>query len=193
MADGERHDLVSGLGQFSRGLFDTQARSADDGLAGAVDVGEDDVLIDAVDDGLDVVEGREDRNHEPVVGHVDVRHLTAPAGHGLEGVLERERPRGDERPVLAEAVAHHHVGVNAVRGEHGGERRVDGEHCGLGDLRLTELLVGGADRFGVLAIDVDVVGERLAEDRGHHPVGFGDEFVDDRLDTPDGVQHVDVL
>ena len=61
--------------------------------------------------------GREDGGHLPVVGDGDARHLAAARGDRLEGVLERQDARRDERAVLAEAVPHHHVGDDAVRAE----------------------------------------------------------------------------
>ncbi len=49
---------------------------------------------------------------------------------------EREGPGGDERGVLAEAVAHDHVRCDAVGPEQPGERDVAGQHGRLGDLGL---------------------------------------------------------
>ena len=63
-------------------------------------------------------------------------HLPAPPGDRLEGIGEGEGACRLERAVFAEAVPHHHVRMDAVRGEEPGQRRIHGEHRGLGDLGL---------------------------------------------------------
>ena len=49
---------------------------------------------------------------------------------------------GDQGAVLAQAVAHHHVGRDAVGGEQAGERGVGGEHRRLRDRGLAQILLG---------------------------------------------------
>ncbi len=159
----------------------------------AVDVGDDDIAVDFREDRLDVGQRREHGCHEPVVGHRHLRHLSAPGADRLEGFGEAERVGRDERAVLAEAVAHHHVRVDAIGVEETGEGLVDGEHCGLGDLGLAELLVDRGEAGLVVRVSEDVIAEGAAEDGGHHAIGFGERLRHDRVAVAQVGQHVRVL
>ena len=99
----------------------------------------------------------------------EVGHLAAAGAHRLEGGLEGQGAGGDQRAVLAEAVAHDDVGGDAVGGEQPGEGDVGGQHGGLGDLGLQQLLLEPGDGLGVGPVDEDEVGERLAQQRRHDP------------------------
>ena len=180
------------LERLDRAL-DRVGRAADDRLAVAVDVGDDDVAVDGADDPLDLGQRAEHRGHRAVVPHRQVRHLAAAGADGLERGVEGQRTGRDERAVLAEAVAHHHVGVHAVGGEQPGQREVGREHGRLGDLGLQQLLLQRRDGFGVVAVDEDVGGQRAPEQRGHDPVGLGEGLGDDRLRARSALEHVDVL
>ena len=85
-----------------------------------------------------------------------VGHLAAAGADRLEGAVEGERAGGDQGAVLAQAVAHHHVGLHAVGREQPGQGDVGGQHRGLGDLGLHQLLLERLDRGRVVAVDEDV-------------------------------------
>ena len=119
MADRQPDGGVAGGVERGDGRLHRRGGAADDGLAGAVDVGDDDVAVDAGDDPLDLGEGREHCSHGAVVLDVEVGHLAAPGTHRLEGVSERQGAGSHESAVLAEAVAHDEVGARC-RARRGG-------------------------------------------------------------------------
>ncbi len=114
VAHGQLDHLMAGVAESFHGRFDRGGRATDDRLRLAVEVGDDDVAVDGVERGLDLVERREDRSHQPVVVEGHGGHLATAGGDGLECVGERQCARGHQRGVLAEAVAHDHVGSDAV-------------------------------------------------------------------------------
>ena len=91
----------------------------------AVDVGDDDVAVDAA---RGCARPRRAARTPPPSCRcrrpTRLRHLAAARAHRLERVGERQRAGRDQRAVLAQAVAHHHVGRDAVGGEQPGERDV---------------------------------------------------------------------
>ena len=125
------------------GGLDSRGRSTDHRLLVAVDIGDHHVVVDRVDCTLDLLDRCEDCRHLPCVGHVDVGHLAPAPGNGFERILERERTGRHQGPVLAQAVAHHHVGLHPECGEHLGECSVDRQDGRLRDLRLPEFGVSG--------------------------------------------------
>ncbi len=193
VADRQLHDLVSGLGQLGLGRFDAGGGAADDRLGAAVEVGDDDVVVDRLQGLFDLAERREHRQHQPVVVDVDVGHLAPASADRFQGVGERQRPCRHERSVLTEAVPHHHVGVDAVGLEQPHQCPVDGEYRRLGDLGLHQLLVGLGDGSVVVGIDEDDVGERSTDQRFHDPVGLVEHLADDRFDLAELGEHVHVL
>ena len=146
VAHREEDRLMAGGAQAGDGRLDCLGGATDDGLRVAVDVGDDDVAVDLPQRALDLLEGGEHRGHPATVLDSDVGHLAAPSTDGLEGVGEAQRSAGDEGAVLAQAVTHHHLGLDAVRAEQASERDVDGEDRRLGDLGLAQLLVGRGGR-----------------------------------------------
>ena len=193
VAHGERHDLRTSLGQQLPGGLDPCGRSADHRLLVAVDIGDHHVVVDRVDYALDLLDRCEDCRHLPCVGHVDVGHLASAPGYGFERIFERERTGRHQGPVLAQAVAHHHVGLDPVCGEHLGECCVDRQYGRLRDLGLSEFRIGLCDGRRVGFVCVDVVGERCTEDGFHHAVGFVEQLLHDRLVVAEGVEHVHIL
>ena len=100
---------------------------------------------------------------------------------------------GDEGAVLAQAVAHDHVRVDAVLGQqliNGGVHR---QHGRLGDGRLHQIEFGLFHGRRVVAVHEDVAGERAAEDGRHHPVGVGEQALDHRLAGGQVAAHVGIL
>ena len=175
------------------GGLDGSGGPADHGLGIRVDVGEHDVALDAVDERLHLGDGCEDRRHHAVVLGGEVCHLAPACAHCFERGIEAQRSGSHERAVLAEAVADHDVGLDPVRAEQLGDGEVGGEYGGLRDLGVAEIGVGLGHRIGIGAVDEDVVGQRLAEQRGHHAVGVAEQLGDDRLGLPQAGEHVDVL
>ena len=120
--------------------------------------------------------------------------ISRPAGADrLERGRERQRSGGDEGAVLAEAVAHHEVGHDAVGGEQAGEGEVDRQHGGLGDLGPAQVRLGRGDGVGVAGVDEQVGRQRTLDQRRHDGVGLVERRGDDRLDVAERRQHVGVL
>ncbi len=90
-------------------------------------------------------------------------------------------------------MTHHHVRTDPVSGQHLRQRQVGGQHRRLGDLGLSKFLVGLGDRGRIVAVDEDVVGERLAQNRCHDAIGLFEDLCDDRLALSKSRHHVDVL
>ena len=116
-----------------------------------------------------------------------------PAGADrLEGSVERQGARGDERAVLAQAVPDHHVGPYPVLPQQRGERSVRCEDGRLGDLRLEQLLLHLRKCGGIVPAE-DVRGQRPAQQGRHDPVGGVERARHDRLGRAQLLEHVDVL
>ena len=162
-------------------------------LGGGVDVGEDNVAVDRRDDLLGGLERPHHRDHQSGVVDRQVGHLVSASADRLEGGGERQALGGDERAVLAEAVAHHHVRRDAVLAQQAGESDVDGEHRGLRDLGPLELRLGLGHPLGRRRIDEDHVAQGTPQQRCHHLVGLGEGCGDGRLMLAEGAQHVGVL
>ena len=137
--------------------------------------------------------GAKHGRHGAVVAHRQIRHLAAPGADRLQRGVEGQRTGGDQSAVFAEAVAHHHVRAHAVRVEQAGQRQVGGQHRRLGDLGLHELLFEPLRGGLVGVVREDVLGQRLAEQRRHDPVGLVERRGDERLPLAQVAQHVDVL
>ena len=193
MADRDSVGVHAGGLERRDGPLHRVGGAADDGLAGAVDVCDDDVPVGFGDDALDLGERGEHGGHGAVVAHRQIRHLAAPGADRLQRGVEGQRTGGDQSAVFAEAVAHHHVRAHAVRVEHAGQRQVGGQHRRLGDLGLHELLFEPLGGGLVGVVREDVFGQRLTEQWRHHPVGLVECRGDQRLLLAKVAQHVDVL
>jgi hypothetical protein len=117
VAHRQRHALVAGGLEGGDRPLDRMACPANHGLVARVEVGDDHVAVDAGQDPLDLFQGGEHGRHAAVVGHRHPGHLAAAGADRLQRVRERQRPGGDQRAVLAKAVAHDHVGRDAVGGQ----------------------------------------------------------------------------
>ena len=175
-----------------RGL-DGARRAADHRLRHRVDVGDHDVAVARVDHALDLLERAHHRRHRAVVLDLQVRHLAPARAHRFERGLEGQRPGGDQRAVFAEAVAHHHVGPDAIGGEQPLQRQIGGEQRRLRDLGLAQVLLELSDGRLVGGVDEDVGAERTPEQRRHHRVGAAERVGDERLVPAQHVEHVHVL
>ena len=136
---------------------------------------------------------RHDRGHRAVVAEGDPAHLAAARGGRLERVGEREDLGRDERAVLAERVAHHHVGLDAVLGEQSAHGRVHREDGRLRDRRLLEVLLGLLHGLGVLPVHEDVARELAAEDRLEDAVGLLEDGGHEGVVGREVAAHVHVL
>ncbi len=193
VADRDAHRGDTRVDERLDDAIDGFGRPADDGLVEAVDVGDDDVAVGLGDDPLDLRQRAEHGCHRAVVGHRHLGHLATAGADGFEGRAERDRPGGDERTVLTEAVAHDEIGFDAVRREQPGERQVGGEDGRLGDLGLHELGAEPVERRRVGVVTEDERRQRTAEKGRHDLVGLAEGVGDDRLAADEVVEHVDVL
>ena len=193
MADRQPGGEPALLGAGGERRLDGGRGAADHRLCRGVDVGQHHVARRGIDHLLHFIERSEHRSHHAAVDHVDVGHLASASAHGLERRVEVEPAGGDERAVLAEAVADDHVGFDAVGSQQFGEGEVGGEHGRLGDLGLTEILLGRGHGSGVVAVDEHVRAEWLGQHRCHHPIGVVEGASDDRFDLAEVAEHVDVL
>ena len=110
--------------------------------------------------------------HRPVVAEADLAHLAAARGGRLQGLGEGQHPRRHQGAVLAERVAHHHVGLEAELAQQPAHRGVHREHGGLRDRGLLEVLLGLLDGLGVLPVHEDVARQLAAEDGLEDAVGL---------------------
>ena len=193
MADRDRPHVVAGLRDDLRGFRDARRRAADDRLAVAVDVGDDDVALYLLKQSFHFFDGCEDRRHQAVVFDRHLGHGMRPRADGLERIGKGQGTGGHECAVFAEAVAHHHVRHDAIGGHHPRERVVGGEHGRLGDFGLPQIVLQLLHRRRVVHIDKDVIAQRLAEDRRHDLVGLFKGLRDEGIELAEVVQHVGVL
>ena len=169
------------------------AGAANDRLLPAVNVGNHNVVVDGFQDSLDFGERGENRSHFAGIVHRYLGHAAATGTHGSQCVLKGERAGRNQSAVFSQAVSHRHVGMDAVRGQHPGEGQVDGQHGGLSDLGLAQIFFRLGDGVRVGLVNEDIVGQRLAEQRGHDAVGFVEEFGHDWFGGAQRREHVDVL
>ena len=193
VADRDAGGGDAGRGERLDGPLDGLGLSADDGLAVAVDVGDDDVAVRGVDDLLDLLQRTEHSCHGAVVADVEAGHLVPTGCDSLECGGERQRAGRDQRPVLTQAVAHHHVRSHAVGVQHAGHRQVGRQYGRLSDLGLQKLLVELLDRGRVVGVDEDVGRQRATQDRRHHRVSLGERLGDDGVLAAQLIEHVHVL
>ena len=126
VADGDAHGLEALGGEALDGLLHSLAGAADYALVVRVDVGRHHVAVDLAQRLHDHVVGRHDRGHPAVVVHGDLGHLRAARGRRLQRVGEGHDAGGDQGAILAQRVAHDHVGLEAVLGHQLVEGRVHG-------------------------------------------------------------------
>ena len=184
---------VARLLECLHGLFDPGGAAADDGLLGAVDVGDDDVIVDRPEDLLDFVDRAEGGRHQAVVLHGALGHLVAARADGLERVFEGDGPGRHQRAVFPEAVPHDHVGSDPVGADQPCQGRLRGQHRRLRDRRLLQAVFRLPHRRLVRFVKVDAVRKAAAEQRRHRAVGLREHLRHDRFGVPERPQHVDVL
>ena len=136
---------------------------------------------------------REDGRHLAVVVDRHAGHLAATGGHRFESVRERKHACRHERGVLAQAVAHDHVGGDSVGPEQARQGDVGGEDGGLGDGGLLQVLFGLGHGRSVGRVHEDVLAQGPAQERRHHAVGLVERLPNHRLAAPQAAEHVDVL
>ena len=140
-AHGQLHALQTLGREDLHGGVDAAAAARDDGLAGAVLVGADHVVVHLVQGSVDGLPVGGDARHLAQVRQVDVGHLAAPRGDRMQRVGEAEHAGGDEGAVFAEAVAGDHVGLDVPLLEKPQDGDVHGQDGGLGELGELQFLV----------------------------------------------------
>ena len=172
----ERHHLLRAelLGVRSGGR-DSLGRPGDHDLAGSVEVGDPHVAVGAAAGDLDlVVVEAEDRGHRAGLILPGVVHGLGALGDEAHALVEARRAGGDERGVLAEAVAgaEHRVEAEALdRVEHHQARHERGELGVAGVLQLVGVGVEQQSRdvtFGDLARFLDELPGLLLDPRPPH-------------------------
>ena len=143
--------------------------------------------------GLNNLIGGQHGGHPAVVVHFDVGHLPAAPGGRFQCLGEGQHPGGDERAVLAQRVAHDHVGGEAIVGQQPANGLVQRQHGRLGDFGLHQVEVGLVDGRLVVAVDEQVAAERAAEDGLHDGIGLVERGLHRRRDGGQFAAHVDVL
>jgi hypothetical protein len=109
------------------------------------------------------------------------RVISRPRALTASNASAKEGAGGDQRSVFAQAVSHGHVGLDAVSGQEPGQRQIGRQHGGLRNGGLAQIVFGLGDSVGVGRVHEDELAERLAEQRGHHAIGFGKSFSHDRF------------
>ncbi len=189
----QHHRLHVALAEHRHRGVHRVAGAADDGLAVAVEVGDDDVARDGFDDLAHGLEGAEDRRHLAVVGHVDAGHLAPAGAHRQQRVLEGQGPRRHQGAVLAQTVTHDQVRGHAVGLQQPRQGGVHGEDRGLGDLGAAQGGLGVGACLLVVAVHEDDLRERPLEQGRHHPVRLAEDLGHPRLLLAEVPEHVGVL
>ena len=194
VAHRQQHHVMAGAAERGNRLFHRDAGPADDGLAAAVDVGDDDVAVDAGEDLFHLPEWSEDGGHQAPVLDLEVDHLPAARAHRFERIGERQGAGSYQSPVLAEAVAHHEIRAKPVFRQEPGDGAIDRQHRWLGDLGAAQVLVGLGHRGLVVGVDEHVVAQGPpGQQRLHDPVGLVEDLGDGRIGLRQRPQHVGVL
>ncbi len=193
VADRQPHRAMALSLEGLHGLAHGFAGAADHELAVAVDVGQHRVAVHLLQRAQHGVAGSEHGDHPAGVVHLHLAHLATPGRSGLQGVGEGHDAGAYQGGVLAQGVPHHHVGLEAAGPQQRGQRGVHGEHGWLGHRRVHQGSLGGLARGRVFAVHEEVVGQRTAQDRGHHLVGRGEDLGHHRLLLHQAASHVQVL
>src|ERR1051326_5385967 len=117
MADGENGYLISRLLKSFHRLFHGFARTADNGLVFAVDIGDHDITIHAFENALDFGEWGEYRGHAAVVIHREGGHFAPASAHRFHRICEWHASHGDQRSIFTQAMTHREIGRDAISGE----------------------------------------------------------------------------
>ena len=194
MAHRQRHRAHAHIGKALRGGSHGIRGPTDHRLLGAVDVGDDHVAVDFFQGTLDLAQWGKYSQHGPIIGNGDSRHFLAARTHSAQRIGKRHDASGHQRAVLAQTMAHDHIGMNPVRGHQSSERLIDRKHCRLGDLCLLEGVLCGLSRGFAVDIGKDKIAEALAvQKRHHHVVGLVEDIGDNGFAPTQLGQHIDVL
>ena len=176
------------------GFVDRGGFTPDHCLLVAVDVGNHGIAVDAREHALHVSQRGKYRSHLAIVFQRDVGHLAPSGTNGLERIPEIQHASLHERCIFAEAVAHHHVRLDAVAAQQLRKCAVRRQHCGLRDLGLLQRLVAAANRFLATVVDEDVFGQQLIiEVRAHDAIGLLEYGANSGFMVAQFGEHVDVL
>ena len=149
MADRQGHGVVAGFQKCFDCLLDRLACSSDHRLAVTVDVGGYHVTIDRLQNPLDFLDRSEHGRHPAVVFKRHARHFAAARADGFHSVLKRKGARNRQSSVFSHAMAHRHVGMNAVGGHQPGHRNVGRDDGRLSNRSLAKIFFGLGDSLFV--------------------------------------------
>ena len=181
MADWQFRNFVASFLKNFHGLRHGISRAADHRLMLTVDIGDYDVALHRFQDSLDFFQGREDGCHLAFVGYSHAGHSTAAGADSFQRILEGQSASSYQCSVFAQAVAHGHIGLNAISGEEAGECEIDSQHDRLSNSGLTQIIFGLGDGDRIGCVDENKFGERLAQQWRHHAIGFGKSRGDNGL------------
>ena len=167
------HGLDAHIGKHFDGVVNGFAGAGDNGLRRAVFVGHGHITADARELGLHAFHGGGDGSHLAVVFHFNFGHYFPAGANGFQAVFKIKNTGGYGGGVFAQAVAHHHVGLNAERRQKAHHRDIGRKHGGL---RHFGFLDGGfafSDFFFRFAgFAPQGFCQRLADDVLQQAVGF---------------------
>ena len=130
------HRLDAHIGEHLDGIVHRFAGAGDDRLGRAVFVGYGHIPVDADEFRFYAVHGRGDGGHLAVVFHFNFGHYLPAGAHGFEAVFKIKNTGSHGRGVFAQAVAHHHIRLDAERGQQAHHGDIGRQHGGLGHFGL---------------------------------------------------------
>ena len=133
-------------------LLNRLAGTANHGLFVAVEVRRHHVAVNLVQGRMDNIERRHHSGHPARIVHAHLGHLGATGSGGLQRLGKGHNPGGDERAILTQRVAHHHIGPHPVLAQQRQNRHIQREHRGLRDRRLHQRALGLLLRRRVAAV-----------------------------------------
>ncbi len=193
VADLQRARDIAAVPHGRHRFLDARRRSADYGLFGAVDIGDDDIVVDRGENFFDFVDRPEDGGHHAVVVQGATGHFVTAGADGFQGFLERYGPARHKRAVFAKTVPHDHVRGDAVSVEHAGKGSLGRQDRRLSDRRLLQTIFGSRKRRLIRFVEIDAARQGLAEQRLHDPVRFFIDLGYNRFGRPERLEHVHVL
>ena len=193
VADRDALGLKTLLDEKANGLLNRRAFAANHGLAVAVDVRRDHVAVNRIDGRLNHIEGCHHRSHPAIVAHTHLGHLGPACSGSLKRLGERHNPGGNQRPILAQRVAHHHIGPHAVLTQQRQKRHIKREHRRLRDRRLHQGALGLFQHCRVAAIHKEEIGKRSPQNGRHHRVRLLEDIGDSGRKPHQFRAHVEIL
>ena len=178
VAHGDAHGREALLGEERHGLLNGLGLAAHHALVIGIDVGGHCIAIHLLERFFDDRVRGHDGGHPAIVAQGHLGHLGAACGRCLQRLRKGHDACRDQRCILAQRVAHGHVGREAVVAQQQQHGRVQRQHGGLGNRRLHQVFFHLLDGNGVCTVHKDVGGERAPQDGRHHAVRFDKDIGD---------------